>query len=110
MTTHHSASTLSCRSSQTGVSTRLGIHLRVLRLALSIRFGCFARRERLLKVLDNVIDMFRPHRNPDEIFRHPRILLLFVTELLVRRGPRMDGQGLGVPHAKIWLAINPLHQ
>ena len=97
---YHSASILSRGSGQTGISTRLGLHLRVLRLALSIRFGCFTRRERLLKVVDDVVDMFGTYRYPNEIFRHPRILFFLVAELLMRGGPGMDGQGFRVPDTK----------
>ncbi len=90
---------LSCRPSQTGVATRLRVHLRVRRLPVRIRSGCFARGKGLLEIVDDIVDVFGPHRNTNKIFRHPRILLFFVAELLMSGTPGMNGQGLGIPDA-----------
>ena len=56
------------------------------------------RRERLVEVRDDVVDVLEPDREPDEVVRHARGRLLLVGQLLVGGRGRMDDQRLRVAH------------
>ena len=55
--------------------------------------------ERLLEILDDIVDVFGPHRDPDQGFRDARVFLFAVRELFVCCGPGVDGEGFGVADA-----------
>lgn len=115
--------TIKIRQNQCSLNTCLNHSRGLLRLLLlRRRFGtvlrCRGRRslERLLKVGDDVVNVLRSDRDADEVLQgiplapasthanspvttylaHTRADLLLVRQLLVRRGPRVDRQRLGV--------------
>lgn len=52
--------------------------------------------EGLLKVGNDVVNVLGADGDANEVLGDARVLLLLVGELLVRRGPGVDGEGLGV--------------
>ncbi len=56
----------------------------------------FARSERLLKVLNDIVNVLSANRNTDEVVRDTAICLFLVAELLMRRCPGVNSQSLGV--------------
>lgn len=58
--------------------------------------------ERLLKVMDDIVNMFCADGDANQIFCDTTANSLFFRQLLVSRGPRMNGQCLRVPDAATW--------
>lgn len=52
--------------------------------------------QRLVEVLEDVVDVLQAHRQPHQLRRHAGLRLLLGGKLLVRRAGRMDHQRLGV--------------
>ena len=63
--------------------------IRLLALAF-LRRRRLARLERLLEIMNDVIDMFRTDRDTDQVLGDATVLFLAVGELLVRCGPGVD--------------------
>ena len=64
------------------------------------RFAGFEGRgpERLVKIIDQVVNAFQAHRETDEIGRRSRFLLLLRRQLGVCGAGRVDDEGLGIAH------------
>src|ERR1700694_5808470 len=59
------------------------------------RRSCFAGgAQRLIEVPQNILDLFDSDGQPDHVVCNSASLLLFVAQLLVRRGCRMNHQAL----------------
>ena len=68
-------------------------------MSLCFGFRGFARGKGLLEVLNDIVDVLRPHGYADQIFSDTATSLLLVAQLLMRGRPRVDGQGFGVTNA-----------
>src|SRR5205085_1857123 len=64
------------------------------------RFTGFEGRsfQRLVKIIDQVVNALQAHRETDEIGRHARLLLLLWRQLGVCGAGRVDDEGLGIAH------------
>lgn len=112
---------------------RSGLLLLVLGLTFFALGGCGrGGLERLLKIGDDIVNVFRAHRDPNEILQKAdvseialpkpssnpgstylscaRAGLLLVRELFVCRGPRVDSERLGVAHVgQVRDELEPVH-
>lgn len=73
----------SSRSAQTGASICVTPNLHILLLGRRIRLRGFTCGKRLLEVGDDIVNVFGPNRNPDQIFGDSAIFLLLLAQLLV---------------------------
>src|SRR5207342_804755 len=66
------------------------------------RFAGFERRgfQRLVQIIDQVVNGLQADGEADEIGRHACLLLLFGCQLGVRRAGRMDDERLGITHIR----------
>lgn len=76
------------------VATRPGI----LRLARAVRLRG-GRGEALLEIANDIVNVLCANGDADQILRDARIDALAFGQLLVRRSPGMNGEGLGVADA-----------
>ncbi len=85
-----------CSALFLGSSSHLCLCVRVSRLnhvvliCFCIRLRRLARRKGLLKVRNDVVNVFGADRDTDEVFRDTAIPLLLVAELLMRRRPGVN--------------------
>lgn len=85
------------------VRLRAALLGRPVRQRRLVRASCACCLERLLKVGDNVVDVFGADRDTDSVLGDARIEALLLRKLLVCRGPGVDGEGLGVTDTVILL-------
>ena len=66
------------------------------------RFAGFERRgfQRLVKIIDQVVNALQAHRETDEVGRGARLLLLLGRQLGVRGAGRVDDEGPGIAHIR----------
>lgn len=82
----------------------------ILLLPLRILLRRSTRLEALLKIRNDIIDMFRAHADPNQILRHPGPPLLIITQLLMRCRPGVYRQRLRVAHIRqIADQLEPIH-
>jgi hypothetical protein len=70
----------------------------LLGLLIGTRSG--AGSERLLEVGNDVVDVLSSHRDTDGIFGDTRCKTFLLVQLLVGRGPGVNGQCLGITDAE----------
>ena len=97
--------TLSCRSAQRGTIIGIPVLFSVLLLRLRVWFRGLALLEALLKVPDDVVNVLGTDRDADQVLRDAAVGFLRVGQLLVGRGPGVDGQGFGIADAVRVLAL-----
>lgn len=78
------------------IRTWFGPLCRIVRTGCGIRLRCATGGETLLKVVNDIVDMFNADRDSDHVFGYARVQSLLFAELLVGSGPRMNGKGLRV--------------
>lgn len=62
---------------------------------------CRCAGKRLLKVGNNVVNVFNAHRNADQVLSHTTVCLLLVRKLLMRRAPWVNCKRLGITDAVV---------
>lgn len=90
------AATASCSTLQPNLMIHCNILLGMRRQGLLVCARGTRRLEGLVKVGDDIVNVFRPDGDADQILGDAGGETFVFGELFVRGGPRVDGEGFGV--------------
>ena len=89
----------SCCSCQLAFRLRRPCLVLISNCSCGIGVGRLASCERLFKVVNDVVDVFRPHGNANQVLGNAAVYFLLITQLFVSCTPGMNGEGLAIADA-----------